>query len=54
VVSGENGAGKTSMLEAIAYGSALRSFRNSPRESLVRTGASSATVRMEVTDGWHR
>ncbi len=54
MVSGENGAGKTSMLEAIAYGSALRSFRNSPRESLVRTGASSATVRMEVTDGSHR
>lgn len=54
VVSGENGAGKTSLLEAIAYSSMLRSFRGSPREALVRTGTSGAAVRLEVADTGHR
>lgn len=54
MVSGENGAGKTSLLEAIAYGSMLRSFRGSPREALVRTGAAGTTVRLEVTDAGRR
>ncbi|MCU1491748.1 MAG: recF [Acidimicrobiaceae bacterium] len=51
VVTGENGAGKTSLLEAIGYGSTLRSFRASPREALVRAGAERAIVRLEVADG---
>ena len=49
-MTGENGAGKTSLLEAISYASTLRSFRGSPREALVRTGATSAVVRLEGLD----
>lgn len=52
VVTGENGAGKTSILEAIAYASTLTSFRGSPRDSLVRNTRDRAFVRLEVeTDG---
>lgn len=54
VVNGENGAGKTSLLEAIAYASVLRSFRGSPRDALVRAGAAGAAVRLEVADVGHR
>lgn len=50
VVAGENGAGKTSLLEAIGYTSSLKSFRGSPREALVRAGAASAVVRVESTE----
>lgn len=51
VVTGDNGAGKTSLLEAIGYASTQRSLRGSPREALIRNGASSAVVRLEaVTD----
>ena len=39
VITGLNGAGKTSVLEAIAYLSTLQSFRGSPKEALVRQGA---------------
>jgi DNA replication and repair protein RecF len=45
---GDNGAGKTNLLEAIAYLSDLRSFRGSPEETLVATGSSSAVVRAAV------
>jgi DNA replication and repair protein RecF len=48
VVTGPNGAGKTSLLEAIGYLSMLRSFRKSPRESLLRRGFDAAIVRGEV------
>ncbi|MCU1493451.1 MAG: recF [Acidimicrobiaceae bacterium] len=51
VVTGDNGAGKTSLLEAIGYCSSLKSFRGSPRESLVRSGSASAIVRLEAADG---
>lgn len=50
VVTGENGAGKTSLLEAIYYSSSQRSFRGSPRESLVRTGSPAAYVRLESVE----
>ena len=50
VVTGENGAGKTSLLEAVGYAATLKSFRKSPREALVRTGASAAVVRIETLD----
>jgi DNA replication and repair protein RecF len=46
-VVGANGEGKTSLLEAIAYLSTLRSLRGVPTEALVRRGASSAIVRAE-------
>ncbi|HEV2361928.1 MAG TPA: DNA replication and repair protein RecF, partial [Acidimicrobiales bacterium] len=49
VVVGENGAGKTSLLEAIAYTSLAKSFREAPREAIVRDGHDSAVVRLEAT-----
>jgi DNA replication and repair protein RecF len=42
---GENGAGKTNVLEAIAYLSSLRSFRRAPAASLVRNGEQQAVLR---------
>jgi DNA replication and repair protein RecF len=54
VITGENGAGKTSLLEAIGYVSTLRSFRGSPKEALVRRGATCAIVRAELDDAGRR
>lgn len=48
VVLGDNGAGKTSLLEGIAYAATLRSFRDAPREALVRNGATHAVLRTET------
>lgn len=45
VVTGLNGAGKTSLLEAVAYLSTLQSFRGSPRETMVRRGAERSILR---------
>ena len=51
-MTGTNGAGKTSLLEAIGYLSLQRSFRRSPREALVRRGTDAAVLRaLLVTDG---
>ena len=47
-VVGDNGQGKTNLLEAIGYLAQLESFRGAPTEALVRTGASTAVVRAEV------
>jgi DNA replication and repair protein RecF len=47
-VLGDNGRGKTNLLEAVVYLSVLRSFRGAPAEALVRRGAASAVVRGEV------
>ncbi len=44
---GDNGAGKTSILESIAYLGLLRSFRGTPDEALIRTGAERAVIRGE-------
>lgn len=51
VVRGDNGAGKTSLLEAIVYGSVLQSFRRVPKEALIRAGATEAHVRLDVLAG---
>ncbi|MEE9298213.1 MAG: DNA replication/repair protein RecF [Acidimicrobiia bacterium] len=51
VLVGENGAGKTSVLEAIGYLSSLRSFRGSPDSSLVTDGSDGAIVRGEFEAG---
>jgi len=51
VVRGENGAGKSSLLEAIVYASTLQSFRGAPREAIVRQGATQSTVRCDVLAG---
>ncbi len=45
VLVGRNGAGKTNVLEAIGYLSALRSFRGAPDAALIRFGASAGIVR---------
>jgi DNA replication and repair protein RecF len=47
VLTGANGTGKTSVLEALAYLGSRRSFRGAPLEALVRGGAGSAIVRAE-------
>jgi DNA replication and repair protein RecF len=49
VVLGDNGAGKTSLLEAIGYVATLRSLRDSPREALVRAGTEQAVLRADLT-----
>lgn len=45
---GENGAGKTNLLEAISYLSALRSFRKAPDDALISIGAAEGVVRGAV------
>lgn len=45
VVTGSNGEGKTSLLEAIAYLASAESFRGVPKAALIRTGADAAIVR---------
>jgi DNA replication and repair protein RecF len=45
---GDNGEGKTNLLEAIDYLATLSSFRSAPRDALVRTGSDRAIVRAEV------
>jgi DNA replication and repair protein RecF len=48
VITGRNGAGKTSILEAVTYLSTLQSFRSSPKEAMVRQGAERAILRAET------
>ena len=50
VLTGPNGVGKTSVLEAIAYLGTQRSFRGAPREAMVRTGSDRAVLRAELVD----
>ncbi|MBV9660807.1 MAG: DNA replication/repair protein RecF [Acidimicrobiales bacterium] len=45
VVTGANGAGKTNLIEAVAYLARLKSLRGSPTEALVRSGCARAVVR---------
>lgn len=51
VLTGENGAGKTSILEAIAYLGSLRSFRGVPDKALVRVGSRAAVIRGGFSGG---
>ena len=51
VFVGDNGSGKTSLLEAIGYLASLKSFRRSPDGSLVGKGAESAIIRGEFVAG---
>jgi DNA replication and repair protein RecF len=48
VITGPNGTGKTSVLEAFAYLGTQRSFRGAPREAMVRGGEERAIVRAEL------
>ncbi len=42
---GDNGSGKTNLLEAVAYCATLKSFRGAPATSMVRTGVQQAVLR---------
>src|SRR5437870_6838386 len=48
VVHGDNGEGKTNLLEAVGYLATLGSFRGAPNEALVRHGQARAVVRAEA------
>ena len=48
VITGPNGTGKTSVLEALAYLATRRSFRGAPPEALVRSGSERAIIRSEM------
>jgi DNA replication and repair protein RecF len=48
VITGSNGSGKTSVLEAVAYLGSRRSFRGAPPEAMVRSGAERAIVRAHI------
>jgi len=49
VITGPNGTGKTTVLEAVAYLGTQRSFRGSQREAMIRTGRPRAVIRAELT-----
>jgi DNA replication and repair protein RecF len=51
VVVGENGTGKTNLLEAAGFLSTLTSFRGTPTEAMIRNGAERANIRGEVLVG---
>jgi DNA replication and repair protein RecF len=48
VISGPNGTGKTTLLEAVGYLGTQRSFRGATREVMVRNGCDRAFVRAEL------
>jgi len=49
VVHGDNGAGKSSLLEAIYYLGALRSFRGAKAEDLVELGEDQARIKARIS-----
>ena len=51
VVVGENGTGKTNLLEAAGFLSTLSSFRGTPTEAMIRNGAERSNIRGEVLVG---
>lgn len=51
VIAGENGRGKTSLLEAAYLAATSRSFRTASLEDLVQRGQASAFARIRVTEG---
>jgi DNA replication and repair protein RecF len=54
VLVGANGAGKTSLLEAVGWSGRARSFRGVPDAAIVRRGAEQAILRAEVVHGERR
>ena len=48
VVTGDNGHGKTNLVEALSWLATLESFRGAPPEALVRAGADRAVLRAEI------
>jgi DNA replication and repair protein RecF len=53
VISGDNGQGKTSLLEALYFVAVTRSFRAEKLESLIQEGREFASVRAKIQDGDH-
>jgi DNA replication and repair protein RecF len=51
VITGENGAGKTNLLESVSYLSSNRSFRGAPTDALVRIGCKRGIVRAQARRG---
>jgi DNA replication and repair protein RecF len=51
VVSGDNGQGKTNLLEAVYVVATSRSFRTSKLGELVETGSETASIRARVREG---
>lgn len=51
ILVGDNGAGKTNLLEALTYLATLRSFRGTPDEMLVNDQSPSAIIRGELQRG---
>ena len=50
-IIGENGGGKTNLLEAVGWLAGLGSFRGAPDDALIRLGADSAILRATVESG---
>ena len=50
VIVGDNGHGKTSVLEAVGWAATARSFRGVPDAALVRSGCEQAVLRAGVAD----
>ena len=48
-VIGDNGQGKTNLVEALSYLATLKSFRGVPTEAMIRTGANTAVIRATIT-----
>ncbi|HMC40619.1 MAG TPA: DNA replication/repair protein RecF [Acidimicrobiales bacterium] len=48
VVTGANGAGKTNLIEAVAYLATLRSLRGAPAAAVIRSGCDQAVLRSRV------
>ena len=51
ILVGANGAGKTSVLEAVGYLGMMKSFRSVPDAALVREGTQAAVIRAGVAGG---
>jgi DNA replication and repair protein RecF len=51
ILVGANGAGKTSVLEAVGYLGMMKSFRSVPDTALVRDGTQAAVIRAGVAGG---
>lgn len=50
-VVGDNGEGKSNLVEAVAWLATMSSFRGAPNDALVRVGATEAVLRAEVVGG---
>ena len=54
VLTGANGTGKTTVLEAVAFLGSQRSFRGAPRDAMIRSGCDRGYVRGELAEDGRR